>query len=394
MSIKRDVTHEIKLEKQLVQAQKMEAIGTLAGGIAHDFNNILSAIMGYSELALIEAPKEKQLYDNVQKVLYASHRAKDLVQQILTFSRKSEEEKAPVQISHLVKEALKFLRSSIPTTIEIREKIAEEIGIINANPTQMYQVIMNLCTNASYAMQKEGGILEVSLKNIDLDSHFAAQYPDIDPGKYLRLTVSDTGEGIAPEIMERIFEPYFTTKEKGVGTGMGLSMVHGIVKGHGGMVTVYSEPGKGSTFYVYIPLIQEEVKRPEIDEDAPIPTGTEHILFIDDEPVLADLGKQMLERLGYEVTSRTSSVEALELFKAQPDRFDLVVTDMTMPNMTGDRLACELMKIRPDIPIIICTGYSERITEEKTKRIGIKALVMKPYVTKDLASIVRKVIDT
>jgi PAS domain S-box-containing protein len=394
MSIKRDVTHEIKLEKQLVQAQKMEAIGTLAGGIAHDFNNILSAIMGYSELALIEVPKEKKLYDNVQKVLYASHRAKDLVQQILTFSRKSEEKKAPVQISHLVKEALKFLRSSIPTTIEIREKIAGEIGIINANPTQMYQVIMNLCTNASYAMQKGGGILEVSLKNIDLDSHSAVQYPDIDPGKYLRLTVSDTGKGIAPEIIERIFEPYFTTKEKGVGTGMGLSIVHGIVKDHGGMVTVYSEPGKGSTFYVYIPLIQEEVKRPEIDEDAPIPTGTEHILFIDDEPALADLGKQMLERLGYEVTSRTSSVKALELFKAQPDRFDLVVTDMTMPNMTGDRLARELMKIRPDIPVIICTGYSERITEEKTKRIGIKALVMKPYVMKDLASIVRKVIDT
>jgi len=393
VSIKRDVTHEIKLEKQLIQSQKMEAIGTLAGGIAHDFNNILSAIMGYSELALIKAPKEKQLYNNVQNILHASHRAKDLVQQILTFSRKSEEEKAPVQISHLVKEALKFLRSSLPTTIEIREEIAREIGIVNANPTQMHQVIMNLCTNASHAMQKEGGILEVSLRNIDLDFHSIAQYPDIDPGKYLRLTVSDTGQGIAPEIMERIFEPYFTTEEKGVGTGMGLSVVHGIVKGHGGMVTVYSEPGKGSTFHVYIPLIQEEEKRPEIDEDAPVPTGTEHILFIDDEPVLADLGKQMLDRLGYEVTSRTSSVEALELFKAQPDRFDLVITDMTMPQMTGDKLAMEIEKIRPDIPIIICTGYSERITEDKAKWIGIKAFAMKPVVMKDLANTVRKVID-
>lgn len=252
---------------------------------------------------------------------------------------------------------------------------------------------MNLCTNASHAMQKKGGILEVSLRNVDLDSYSAAQYPDIDPGKYLRLTVSDTGEGITPEIMERIFEPYFTTKEKGVGTGMGLSVIHGIVKSHGGTITVYSEPGKGSTFHVYIPLIQEEVK-PEIDEDAFIPTGIEHILFIDDEPVLVDLSKRMLERLGYEVTSRTSSLEALELFKARPDRFDLVITDMTMPNMTGDRLARELMKIRPDIPIIICTGYSEQMSEEKAKWVGIKAFAMKPVAMKDLAKTVRKVLDS
>ncbi|MDL1957888.1 MAG: PAS domain S-box protein, partial [Deltaproteobacteria bacterium] len=367
VSIKRDITHEIELEKQLIQSQKMEAIGTLAGGIAHDFNNILTAIIGYAGLALIEVPKETRLYDDVQGILHAGHRAKDLVQQILTFSRKSEEEKAPVQIRHLVKEALKFLRSSLPATIEIREEIAGEIGNVNANPTQMHQVIMNLCTNASHAMQKKGGILEVGLRNVDFDSYTAARYLDIDPGKYLRLTVSDTGEGMTPDVKKRIFEPYFTTKEKGVGTGMGLSMVHGIVKNHEGTITVYSKPGKGSTFHVYIPLIQEEVKIPEIDKDAFIPTGTEHILFIDDEPVLVDLGKQMFERLGYEVTSRTSSVEALELFKAQPDRFDLVITDMTMPNMMGDKLARELMKIRPDIPIIICTGYSERITEKKAK---------------------------
>jgi PAS domain S-box-containing protein len=392
VSIKRDVTHEIELEKQLIQSQKMEAIGTLAGGIAHDFNNILAAIMGYAGLALIEVPKETRLYDDVQGILHASHRAKDLVQQILTFSRKSEEEKAPVQIRHLVKEALKFLRSSLPTTIEIREEIAGETGIVNANPTQMHQVIMNLCTNASHAMQGRG-ILEVGLRNVDFDSHSAARYPDIDPGTYLRLTVSDTGEGMTPDVKKRIFEPYFTTKEKGVGTGMGLSVVHGIVKSHEGTITVYSEPGKGSTFHVYIPLIQEEVKSPEIDKDAPIPTGTEHILFIDDEPALVDMGKQIFERLGYEVTSRTSGVEALELFKAQPDRFDLVITDMTMPNMMGDKLARELMKIRPDIPIIICTGYSERITEEKAKRIGIKAFVMKPLVMKYLANTVRKVLD-
>jgi PAS domain S-box-containing protein len=367
VSIKRDITHEIELEKQLIQSQKMEAIGTLAGGIAHDFNNILAAIMGCAELALIDVPKETRLYDDVQKILNAGYRAKGLVQQILTFSRKSEEEKAPVQIRHLVKEALKFVRSSLPAIIEIHEEIAGEIGIVNANPTQMHQVIMNLCTNASHAMP-EGGILEIGLRNVDFDSHYAARYPDIDPGKYLRLTVSDTGEGMTSEVMDRIFEPYFTTKEKGVGTGMGLSVVHGIVKSHGGTVTVYSKPGKGSTFHVYIPLIKEGVKRPEIDEDTVIPTGNERILFIDDEPALVDLGKRMFEQLGYEVTSRTSSVEALELFKARPDRFDLVITDMTMPNIMGDKLAHELMKIRPDIPIILCTGYSEKITEEKAKK--------------------------
>lgn len=393
VSIKRDITHEIELEKQLIQSQKMEAIGTLAGGVAHDFNNILTAIIGYAGLALTEVPKETPLYDDVQEVLNAGHRAKDLVRQILTFSRKSEEEKAPVQIRHLVKEALKFLRSSLPATIEIREEIAREIGIVNANPTQIHQVIMNLCTNASHAMQKKGGILEVGLRNVDFDSRYAARYPDIDPGKYLRLTVSDTGEGMTSEVMDRIFEPYFTTKEKGVGAGMGLSVVHGIVKSHGGTITVYSKPEKGSIFQVYIPLIKGGVKRPEIDEDIVIPAGNEHILFIDDEPALVDLGKRMFEQLGYEVTSRTSSIEALELFKAQPDRFDLVITDMTMPNMMGDKLAHELMKIRPDIPVILCTGYSERITEEKTKKVGIKAFVMKPLIMRDLSNTVRKVLD-
>ena len=252
---------------------------------------------------------------------------------------------------------------------------------------------MNLCTNAGHAMQEVGGVIAVGLANVELDDTAAAQYLDMDPGPYLRFSVSDTGYGMTPDVKERIFEPFFTTKAPGEGTGLGLSVVHGIVKSHGGTITVYSEPGKGSTFHVYLPLIQEEAIKPEMDEQAPILTGNERILFIDDEQALADLGKQVLERLGYKVTTRTSSIEALELFKAQPDQFDLVITDMTMPKMTGDKLAQELMKIRPDIPIIMCTGHSGRISEEKAIGMGIKAFAMKPLVMRNLANMVRKVLD-
>ncbi|NQT54889.1 MAG: response regulator, partial [Desulfobacteraceae bacterium] len=288
---------------------------------------------------------------------------------------------------------LKLLRSTLPSDIEIKEDIAKDVGIISADPTQMHQVVMNLCINAGHAMQKEGGVLAVGLANVELDDIAAAQYLDIDAGTYLRLTVSDTGYGMTSDVKDRIFEPYFTTKEKGVGTGMGLSVVNGIVNSHGGTITIESEPGKGSTFHVYIPLIQEGVIKPEIDIDAPISIGNERILFIDDELALVDIGKEMLKHFGYEVTSRTSSIEALELFRTKPDRFDLVITDMTMPNMTGDKLAKELIKIRPDIPIIICTGFSERISEEKAKGMGIKAFAMKPLVMQDLAKTVRKVLD-
>jgi CheY-like chemotaxis protein len=241
--------------------------------------------------------------------------------------------------------------------------------------------------------KKEGGILSVGLGNVELDDIAAAQYIDLDPGTYLRLTVSDTGSGMISEVMEHIFEPYFTTKEKGVGTGMGLSIVHGIVKNHKGGITVYSEPGKGSTFHVYLPIIREIKEQPEAWEKEAISTGHESILLVDDEPALAELEKQMLERFGYEVAVRMSGIDALEMFRSQPDRFDLVITDMTMPKMMGDRLAKELVEIRPDIPIIICTGYSERMSEEKAKRIGVKALIMKPFVIKDLVNTVRKVID-
>ena len=382
-----------RLEIRLRQVEKMEAMGTLSGGIAHDFNNILAAIIGYAEMVKMKLPEDSEVLSDLDQVLKSGIRAKTLVQQILAFSREQELEQKPLQLKYIVKESLKLLMSTLPTDIEIKEDIAKDVGIVNADPTQMQQVIMNLCTNAGHAMQKEGGILSVGLGNVELDDIAAAQYIDLDPGTYLRLTVSDTGSGMTSEVKEHVFEPYFTTKEKGVGTGMGLSIVHGIVKNHNGGITVYSEPEKGSTFHVYLPIIREIEEQPEVREKEAIATGHERILLVDDEPALAELGKQMLERFGYEVAVRMSSVDALEMFRSQPDRFDLVITDMTMPKMMGDKLAKKLVEIRPDIPIIICTGYSERMSEEKAKRIGVKALVMKPFTVKDLVNTVRKIID-
>ncbi|MBW1720204.1 MAG: PAS domain S-box protein, partial [Deltaproteobacteria bacterium] len=382
-----------RLETQLRQAQKMEAIGTLAGGIAHDFNNILAAIIGYVELVKMKLPEDSEVLPDLDQILKSGFRAKSLVQQILAFSREQELKQRPLQLKYIVKESIKLLRSTLPADIEIKEYIAEDVGIVNSDPTQMQQIIMNLCTNACHAMQKEGGIISVGLGNVELDDIASAQHMDLDPGIYLRLTVGDTGSGMTSEVMDRIFDPYFTTKDTGIGTGMGLPIVHGIVKNHDGGIIVYSEPGKGSTFHVYLPIAKEVEEHPEAREKETLPRGHERILFVDDEPALAELGKQMLERFGYEVTATASSIDALEMFRSQPDRFDLVMTDMVMPKIRGDRLAKKLVEIRPDIPIIICTGRSEQMSEEKTKRIGIKALVMKPYVMKDLASIVRKVID-
>ena len=388
----RDTSEIRNLEAQLMQAQKMESIGTLAGGIAHDFNNILFAIIGYTEIALLDIPSDSALEKNLNKVLLAGERAKDLVQQILTFSRKSEEEKKPVQVHLIVNEVIKFLRSSLPSTIQIHQQIEIGNDTVLADSTQIHQILMNLCTNASHAMMEKGGILQINLENMELDSDFTAQYPDMKPGSYLKLTVSDTGHGMSPDVLNRIFEPYFTTKERGSGTGLGMAVVHGIVKSYSGIIKVDSEPGKGSAFHIYLPIIDDE-KKSEKKTDKPLPTGNERILFIDDEDALMDLGKQLLENLGYEVVARTSSVEALELFRTKPDQFDLVITDMTMPNMTGDRLAKELMKINADIPIILCTGHSNGISEHKAKEMGIRAFVMKPVAMRNLSIIVRKVLD-
>ena len=381
-----------KLKARLSQAQKMEAIGTLAGGIAHDFNNILAAIIGYAELAILEVPDGSKVKQDLMEIFKAGNRAKDLVQQILTFSRQSDMEKKPVRVSRIVKEALKFLRASLPTTIEIRENIEKDIGTIEADPTQIHQILMNLCTNAHHAMREEGGILEVTLTNVDMDAYTIRQYPDISSGPYVRLSVSDTGHGITPDVKERIFDPYFTTKGVGEGTGLGLAVVHGIVKDHAGAITVYSETGKGTTFHIFLPVI-EKAEEPKKETMGPLPTGHERILFIDDDPSLVEIGREILGKLGYDVVAKTSSIEALELFREQPDKFDLVITDMTMPNMTGDRLAAELMKIRPDIPTILCSGFSEKMSNEKADALGIKNFLMKPIVMKDLAKTIRKVLD-
>jgi len=381
-----------KLETQLRQAHKTEAIGTLAGGIAHDFNNILAAIIGYTELAREDVPEGSRIQSNLKEVLKAGIRAKDLIGHILTFSRQDEGQRRPLQIGLIVKEALKLLRASLPTTIDIRQDIKSQSGLISGDPTGIHQVLMNLSTNAGHAMREKGGVLEVRLVDEDLDAGAASVHPDLKPGPYLTLTVSDTGCGMDPEVMERIFDPYFTTKEVGEGTGMGLAVVHGIVESHGGAVAVDSTPGKGATFQVFFPRIKtEEVEEAGIVE--PLPTGRERVLFVDDEKALVDIGKQILERLGYEVVARTSSIEALEAFKAQPHRFDLVITDQTMPNMTGEDLAKELMRIRPDIPVILCTGYSHMISEDKAKAMGIRAFIMKPILRHDIAQTIRRVLD-
>jgi len=387
----RDVTRQKALESQLQQAQKMEAIGTLAGGIAHDFNNILSAVIGFTELSMDQVEKGTSLQEDLQEVLKASIRARDLVKQILTFSRQAEYEQKPIQVKLIVKEALKLLRASLPTTIEIRMNIQSD-SLIMGDPTQIHQVMMNLCTNAQHAMQEKGGVLEVSLTDLELDLDYAVGYPDLNSGRYLQLTVSDTGYGMRPEVVEHIFDPFFTTKGPGEGTGLGLSVVHGIVKNHGGDIRAYSEPGKSTAFKVLFPVV-ERLKEAEHREERPVPVGTEHILFIDDEPSLAKMGHQILESLGYKVTTRTSGIEALELFKAQPDRFDLVITDMTMPHMPGEELSVKLIEIRPDIPIILCTGFSSRIDEEKVLAIGIRAFVMKPILRRTMAEVIRRVLD-
>jgi PAS domain S-box-containing protein len=390
----RDITEKKNLESRLAQAQKLEAVGTLAAGIAHDFNNILAGIMGYAELVTWEVRRGSKAERNLRELLKAGGRARDLVQQILTFSRQSRQERKPLEIKSVVKETLKLLRASLPSSIEIRQEVENHIGKIEADPTQIHQVLMNLCTNAAHAMRKKGGLLKVSLSNVDVDASMAAQYPNMLPGPCVKLSVSDTGHGMSPEVLQRIFDPYFTTKEVNEGTGLGLAMVHGIVESYRGAITVYSEPGRGTTLHIYFPQIDHGGGATDTQKPDPLPMGrNERILFIDDEHALVDTGQQILKNLGYEVTISTSSVEALELFRKEPERFDLVVTDMTMPGMTGDMLAKELGRIRPDIPIILCTGFSEYITEERAKEMGIRELVLKPLMASDLARIIRRALD-
>lgn len=378
------------LETQLAQAQKMEALGTLAGGIAHDFNNILAAIIGYTELAMYQSKSQEKVQKNLSQVLKSSKRARDLVSQILAFSRQSEKKYTPLMLGCIIKETLKMLRSVLPANIEIRQNLMAP-GLVMADATQIHQMMMNLSSNAVQAMGENGGVLDVNLEQVILDETTAHGF-DLPPGPYQRLTVGDTGHGMTPELISRIFEPYFTTREIGKGTGLGLSIVHGIVIRHRGAITCRSEPGKGTTFEIYLPEIAPGIGKGESVEELELPVGHESILFIDDEPALDEIAKNILEGLGYRVTTTTKSNEALELFSAYPDRFDLVVTDMTMPDITGDKLAKKLLSVRKDIPIILCTGYSEHITEEKAKKIGIREMLMKPLEIKELARTIRAVL--
>ena len=391
--ILRDISQRKRLEALLQQAQKMEAIGTLAGGIAHDFNNILGVIIGSTELALSEAPEDAAAHRYLMRVLKAGNRAAGLVQQILAFSRQTEQERKPIQPGIIIKEALKMLSSTLPSTIQIEQYIRKDSGIILSDPTRVHQIVMNLCTNAAHAMREKGGTLRVALSSEDIGAEDAAPYPNPRPGPYVKLTVSDTGHGMDPKVMERIFDPYFTTKGLGEGTGLGLAVVYGIVTGYGGTVKVHSVPGEGSTFQVLLPRIEETEKAAEIEELDTVPAGNERVLLVDDEEDLVDTVREILKRLGYQVTAETSSIEALKRFRNQPDEFDLVITDQTMPKMTGADLAEKLIRIRPDIPIILCTGFSELISKEKAERMGVRGFVMKPVVTKEMAGTVRKVLD-
>jgi len=379
-------------EIALRQSQKLEAIGNLAGGIAHDFNNILSSIMGFTELSLQDVQPETELHDNLTEILAAGKRARNLVKQILTFSRKGEQEKHPIQINSVLAENLKMLRSTIPSNITINEQISSDPITINANVSQMNQVIINLVTNAVHAID-DNGIIDIGLELTLLDDCNIEQYPDMIPGNYARIFVSDTGCGIPKENLTAIFDPYFSTRTPDKGTGLGLAVVHGIVKIHGGHITVYSEPERGTTFHVYLPMAKQTFQRPSIQPKMEIAQGNERILFVDDEPTITKLQKKILERLGYAVTTKTSSVEALETFRLDPNFFQLVITDMTMPEMTGDKLAQAVKEIKSDVPVILCTGFSKKINKKTASDFPVDGFLMKPMDIKKIAETVRKVLD-
>lgn len=392
--IKRSEEEKRELEKKLLQSYKMEAIGTLAGGIAHDFNNILAIIIGYTTMAKHNAPSDSKYAGDLEKVLAAGDRAKDLVLQILAFSRQTEIERIPIQLQSLTAESLKMLRSTLPTTITLIDDIDPQCGTILADPTQVHQILMNLCSNANHAMEDTGGRLKIELKSTWLEKDDPRlEALKVEPGEYVVLTVSDTGPGISPEVIDRIFDPYFTTKQTGKGTGMGLSIIYGIISNYDGAITVDSEPGQGASFHVYFPVIKQEAS-PLATETEDIPLGEERVLFIDDEELLTQMGKEMLERLGYQVTVRRNSLEALTTFQNHPEDFDVIITDQTMPEITGAELARQMLQIRPNIPIILCTGHSNQIDEQAAKELGIKEFALKPLSMSAIARLLRKVLET
>ena len=392
LTVYRDITEIKVMENRLQQAYKMEAIGTLAGGIAHDFNNILFPIVGHTEMLLEDFPENNSIRNSLNQIYTSAMRARELVKQILTFSRQEKNELKLIKIQPIVKEALKMIRSTIPTTISIHHNLESNCGAVKADPTQIHQIVMNLATNSYHAMEQNGGELKVLLRELELEKDELTAM-DMPSGTYACLTISDTGIGMSKSVLKKIFHPFFTTKKNGKGTGMGLSVVHGIVKTMNGGVKVYSEPGKGTEVRVYLPVVKNASQHNLNGIKAPLPRGHERILLVDDEEAIISMEKMVLERLGYKVTSRTSSIEALEAFRVGSDRYDMVITDMAMPKMPGDKLAAELIKIREDIPVILCTGFSETMTEEQLAALGIAGLLLKPIISKDLAEKIREILD-
>jgi PAS domain S-box-containing protein len=387
-----DLTEQHLLEQKIHQSQKMEAIGTLAGGIAHDFNNILGAIIGFAELVEDDLPPGSPSTINIQRVLKAAYRGRDLVQQILAFSRKTELDIKPISLSPLVEETVQFLRASLPTTIEIKLSMMTLRDTILASPAEFQQILMNLSVNASAAMKEAGGILGIDITNVDFKPDPHVLNSDIEPGEYVQVAITDTGSGMPPNVMDRIFEPFFTTKEVGDGTGMGLPVVYGIVKNLHGAITVESQPGAGSTFRVFLPIAKTDEEQ-ETSRIQLTPKGSERILFVDDEKLISEWGQAALERLGYSVTALTDSTEAFKTFSSDPSGFDLVIADQTMPKLTGLRLARKIQTIRSNIPIILCTGYNDRVSQEKAKAAGIKEFLMKPLGIQVLAGAIRRALD-